>query len=976
MAGRATTNDSGASRSPVASPPGFVARERELAVLDQALSVSPAVVLIEGEAGIGKSRLVQEFLVAPGVVARRVLVAGCPPFREPFTLGAVVDALRQTVESVRGLDLSALAGALRPLFPEWSADLPPALAPAEDATSARHRLFRALAELLDRLSVDVLVIEDVHWADEATVELLLFLAARRPPLSAVVVTYRPDDVPADSLLLRFTSRPPAGRLQRRIVLGPLDREGTARMVSSMLADERVSEAFASFLHQATEGLPLAIEESVRLLADRADLARQNGEWVRRRLDQIAVPPTIRDAVLERVARHSADAVTVLRAAATLFESTDESTLRAVAGPSAGDIRAGLAEALGSGLLIEGDGARVSFRHGLAARAVHEAIPAPLRRAMHLRAGQALEADGSRSPVHLVRHFREAGEIEPWCRYAATAADLALASGDDAAAIGLLHPVLVHGDLPAETAVRLTRKMPFHVLIGRARCAEVADALRAILRTGRLSSRHEAELRAQLGRVLYQMEDFDAGTAEVKRAIPGLRHDPIEAARCMTILGWPHGGDMTAAEHRRWLRRAALALATCDGVDAVRAQGNEATALLLMGDEAGWDVAARTVQLATARQDFSVLARAQANFGDVAVRWGRYADARQRLSDALAITQARDHPRLRDCVMITLAHLAWFTGDWSTLGERASALARRDDTLPVTGGEALLISALLQAATGQTALAEQNLQLVVEEAWRRGAAEGATEPAAALARLLLAAGRVDEALAVTDSAMGIVLRKRIWLWATELAPVRVDLLVAAGRVDEAGWLAGAFGRGVGRLAAPAAQAAVVLCRGIVAAGRGEHARAATFFGQASAAWAALPRPYDAALADRRQGDCLLAVGRDADAVAVLSTAHDTLRALGANADADQIAATLRAQGVRSPRRGGRQGYGDQLSPRELEVVRLLVPGRSNPEIAAALVLSPKTVARHLDSAMRKLRVSSRTALAVRAVETGLIDPGRR
>ena len=130
-----------------------------------------------------------------------------------------------------------------------------------------------------------------------------------------MVTYRPGDVPAGSLLLRLSSRLPAGVTRLRIPLSPLDVTQTAQMVSSMLHGEPVSEGFARFLHERTGGVPLAVEESVRLLYDRADLLRRNGEWVRRRLADLQVSPTLRDSVLERVQRLSPEAQHVLRAAA-------------------------------------------------------------------------------------------------------------------------------------------------------------------------------------------------------------------------------------------------------------------------------------------------------------------------------------------------------------------------------------------------------------------------------------------------------------------------------------------------------------------------------------------------------------------------------------------------------------------------------------------------------------------------------------
>ena len=136
---------------------------------------------------------------------------------------------------------------------------------------------------------------------------------------------------------------------------------------------------------------------------------------------------------------------------------------------------------------------------------------------------------------------------------------------------------------------------------------------------------------------------------------------------------------------------------------------------------------------------------------------------------------------------------------------------------------------------------------------------------------------------------------------------------------------------------------------------------------------LPRPHEALLARVREARCLLADGQRPAALSVLAEVLDGLSGLGARGDAMRVIRTLNEQGVpaRRPWWGGRRSYGDQLSPRELDVVRLLIDGRTNRQVAEELVLSPKTVANHVDSLMRKLGVSSRTALAVRAVEDGIV-----
>jgi DNA-binding CsgD family transcriptional regulator len=242
-----------------------------------------------------------------------------------------------------------------------------------------------------------------------------------------------------------------------------------------------------------------------------------------------------------------------------------------------------------------------------------------------------------------------------------------------------------------------------------------------------------------------------------------------------------------------------------------------------------------------------------------------------------------------------------------------------------------------------------------------------EPAAALAGLHLAEGDVEAALRSTDETAHIMVSRRFWLWATDLAPVRVAALIAAGRADEAAGLVSAFTRWFRDHDAPAPRASLITCRAILSEDRGPPARAATWFARAAAAWSALPRPRDALLARERQARCLLAAGRTDPGLALLTDVLAGLSRLGATTDVDRVVSCLRGHGVaaRPVWRGGRRGYGDQLSPRELEVARLVAAGCTNKQIARALGRSPDTVATQLKSAMRKLGVDTRTALAVSA-----------
>ena len=962
----------GAGRVPEVSAPAFTGRQEELAALSRALAEPPAVVLVEGEAGIGKSRLVREFLDRSNGQVQS-LVAGCPPFRRPCTLSPLVDAIRHATASPPQPGLSGLAGALRPLFPEWSAELPPAPEPAEDATASRHRLFRALGELLASLQVSVLVVEDVQWADEATLEFLLFLAGAHGARPSLVLTYRPEDVPGDSLLLRLSSRMPGGAAGLRLALQPLAVAETLRLVSSMLDGERMSDAFGAFLQERTDGIPLAVEETVRLMHDRADLARHNGGWARRSLGEIMVPATIRDGVLERSRRLSVDARAILAAAAVLAGPADEPLLRAVAKLTAARLAPALAEVLRCGLLAETGRGMVSFRHVLAARAVYAGITVPERRALHGRAGRALERRSPQPVAQLTRHFREAGQPAKWCRYAEQAADLALSAGDEATASVLLLDLLTKADLPAHAVVRLVKKIPFGSFTGQSRFDDLVATLRSAVDAQALDQRAQAEARMLLGRVLLVMEEREAGRTEVERAIPHLVHDPVEAARAMILLGRPSGAAWPASRHRRWLERAAELTARMPAGH-LNLTVERASALLMLGDPAGWAVAAQIPDEAASPGERQHVVKGHLNVATMAMMWwGRYDDARRRLAKGLELAEAGQYWLYRDLILVGQVHLDWLAGAWEGLAERARSLADDADIQTLTRLEAVLVTGLIHAAAGDRGQAERELGLVLSEVRRRAAVEACMEPAAALSRLLLADGRVAEALAVTDEPIGILAGKGTWAWAADLAPARVEALVAAGRTAEAADLVRVFAAADRGRDAPATKAALLSCRAALAEGQGEGAQAGALFGRAAAAWLVLPRPYEALLAREREARCLLVDGQRPAALSVLAEVLDGLSGLGARGDAMRVIRTLNEHGVpaRRPWWGGRRSYGDQLSPRELDVVRLLIDGRTNRQVAEELVLSPKTVANHVDSLMRKLGVSSRTALAVRAVEDGIV-----
>ncbi|WP_343950338.1 helix-turn-helix transcriptional regulator [Nonomuraea longicatena] len=343
----------------------FVGRERELRRLTELLARPPSVVLLGGEAGVGKTSLLRE-------LGRPLLVGRCHPMRFPF--GPVVEALSGSSPPP---GLNPVTGALRPLLPEFGPLLPLAPPPVQDAQVERHRLFRAVLALLDALQPVTLVVEDVHWIDDDSRELLSFLSRRLPERAALVLTYRPEDLAFPLAALRSQLSPDVTHTQ--LTLGPLDEQETALLGKHLLAGYPEPPD----LWRSTLGVPFAIEELARALADGGLPG--------------ATPPAVRDAVLVRLEGLSAAGRRVVQAAAVLDEPSGEPSLAAVAGLPPEQAERGLAEALRRGLLREYPRRTYGLRQPLARQAVYESITPATRRRLHHRVEAPAEPRGAVSP---------------------------------------------------------------------------------------------------------------------------------------------------------------------------------------------------------------------------------------------------------------------------------------------------------------------------------------------------------------------------------------------------------------------------------------------------------------------------------------------------------------------------------------------------------------------------------------------------
>ncbi|WP_228718086.1 ATP-binding protein [Kitasatospora acidiphila] len=349
----------------------LVGRQRELERLLAAVRNPPAVVLVEGEPGIGKSRLVREASATLRAERYQVLTGFCHPLREPLPYGPVADALcRADLANAPAFPPSA--GALAPLLPDLADRLPPPPSSA-DPTSRRFQLLQAVRSFLTALGPTVLVVEDLHWTDEATRDLLLLLARDLPPRLSLVLTHRADELPQGTAVLGAAYSRPPGTGGSVIQLNPLRKSEVQELAAAALGPH-ATPALGATLHRRSEGLPLVAEEDLITLAEHG--STHGCTEAVERLRVADVPRGLREAVTERLTGLSPAAASIAEAAAVLAVPAPEELLTALAGPDAEQGADALIELLRASVLREADQGTYTFRHALAQQVAYQHVPAP------------------------------------------------------------------------------------------------------------------------------------------------------------------------------------------------------------------------------------------------------------------------------------------------------------------------------------------------------------------------------------------------------------------------------------------------------------------------------------------------------------------------------------------------------------------------------------------------------------------------
>ncbi|MFE0463097.1 ATP-binding protein [Kitasatospora sp. NPDC058965] len=925
----------------------FVGRQHELGVLLAAVRQPPAVVLVEGEAGIGKSRLVHEAALVLAAEGGRVLTGSCHPLREPFPFSPVVDALHKAGDWLPTAGVPPTAGALAPLLPDLADRLPPAPEPAGDPHVERHRLVQAVRSFLASIGPVVLVVEDLHWVDEATRDLLLLLARDLPDRLALVLTYRAEDLGPGVPPLGAAYRHPPGVGGATVRLDALGEDDIQELATATLG-HHATRALGRALHQRSEGLPLVAVEDLITLRDQG---RQRGyDGAAERLHRADAPYGLREAVTERLVELSPAGAAVVDAAAVLAVPATEPLLTEVAGLDPAEGARGITEALAASVLRETDSGQYAFRHVLAQQVAYQHVPGPGRRRLHRTAIETLQA---RRPVPLVQiahHTRALGDRAAWLSRAEEAADQAIAVGDTGTAATLLRQILEEPRLDQELRSRAALALARIASFGADYTANAA-LLRHIVSDPQLSDATRGEARLGLGLLMITQAGDRAGFEEVERAATELASRPERAARAMVALAM-NEWDGAVERAGEWMDRAEAAVADSrnDGIRAA-VQASRITLMAREGDPALWSLVDRLPRDSQDQEVARQTARAVHNTGTFATELGHDARARELLSRNREPADRSGIPYLGVYGQATLLTLDLQGGRWDGLEERIAALADEYPDIVLLSIERALILGTLDAARGRNSQAADHFGAAAAYGETHSEVSVALRAATGLVTLRLAQGSPEEAADAAEPAVALLRETRAWPRSAGLVPAAVEAALAVGDRSGAERLADDAAHGLRGRQAPAADAELQLARGLLLS-ESAPGEAAERFAAAHRAWQQIGRPYEEARAAERIGR-IEALTRPDEEPRHLVAALDAYTRLGAVAAAARCRHLLGGLGLDRPASHGARGYHDRLSPRERQVAELVALGTTNQDIAEALFLSPRTVEQHVARVLRKL-----------------------
>ncbi len=938
--------------------PLLVGRDDLLALAERRLVEAAAgsghLLLLSGEAGIGKTRMVSSVLRKAEAAGYRVANGDLAPHDRLVPLASVLDLARTMRDhpafGTLGADLLALQGG-----------------GGADSLGSRRMLVHEIADRIIE-AVDqptLLAFEDLQWADELSLEVIGELArlGRERPL-LLLGAYRLDELPLGSMHREWRARLISQRLAEEARLKPLTQDETALVVTLILGTGLPApREVVAAVYERTDGIPLHIEE---LLAALDEDARADGRAIR----SAQVPDTIEDAVLARVGRLSDDARAVARAGAVIGRCFVPEVLAGCLDRPVADLEAPLAELVEQSFLFPFDfldRGFYDFRHQLLRDALYATVGPSELRHLHARAAEFGSLLVGSSEVHASVHFERAGLRAQAYRTALAGARAASAVSSRREAFELYGRAVANlpEDLePDELAI---------LYEGYCEAAMAIDDVAVIEETARLARRHFLEAGRPLDaanmlvvlsasarrdvrpavdrRELLAQADAELGALPVTPEGNLVLSDVREMQGMLELDAGRHTAALALFELASDLRRASSDPDTSD-IDSV-----VASVEVLAGHvDDGLETMLRGARGARAARQESTGVTAFRWAAASAVRVMAYPVAEVGLREGLRYADEIEQSYCRHVMAATTAHLAWAAGRWDEAVSIASIeLVERGSRRGTLGSrDALGFVGFGRGDVGRA-------RTLLDESMAIGRAGGEVDlvlPAAwGLAETALVAGEPDVALQRCEEALALArpTDERALLIPFVVTGVRAAL--AARRPDAAErWLieVAALLGGWDGLARPALDHA----HGLLRTSAGSTIAARASLEAAITGWEALGRTWETAWARLDLAACLLRSNRETEAIEPLREVEVFAERVGS------LPLLKRAAELKGivRRRGAEAEPWRPLTAREFEIARLVAEGQTNGVIAASLGLSPRTVGAHVEHILAKLAFARRAEIA--------------
>ena len=971
--------------------------------LDDAIDGRGRCILLTGEAGVGKSRVLAA--LAQHAAAHDVLVASGSAFamESGVPYGALADALARPLRALEPTTLTVLArGAesdLRAVVPGLAGAAATGARESDSDGGGKARLLWNVTQFLTRLATRrpiLLVLDNAQESDASSLELLHFLARHVTAARMLIVVACLDDGRDSNPILHAMTRSLlTAREATALRLDALTSSDLRELLErsfSLDADEAERHATALWSH--TLGNPFFVEESLKALAAAGRIRRTVGGWLVDDTLPATLPPTVRDAVRARLDSLEPDARRVAEVASIVESRSSLALLAKVSGLSDLALADAIDALCSRRVLVEyrtESAAEYEFGHPIIQATVRSTLSAARERVLHAGVASALEAIHGPMAIHrageMARHIvlgNELGDDERALRYLTAAGRDALARRANLEAARWLRDALLIAERTADdvTAASLCEDLA----TARLRLGEAADAenlWQRALAFADVRGDHTAR-----SRLLHHLAQEAARTGDASKGLTLL--DGAEAAAITlsrTDLVVRIG--VARAKMLQALGRHADAISVI-GATLSAAESNGDAALLARAHQTALQLYAWTGPATVAREHGARAIALAGESGDRDVAWaahwamamlegftGDVDGVARHVREAASLADALASPVLQAMTAEIEIEHASGTGRW----DEALAIAER--TIPLA--RAVMPQSLLPRLlvwTGLIVLARDDTErarALFEEAWQLSGAEHAqtaSQPGESaldnvhnvilahtgMGTLFLSAGEWTRALEYGERGLALADRFGYVAWAIHrLIPMIIEAALRTQDFDRVEALTVRLRRQSLDLGHKLGLAWATAADALVARVKDQRPDAAARLIAAADELDAVPFVFHAARIRRNAAQLLEADGDADGAVRELRRAHDVFARLGAEFELRGVRDHLRALGARVPPRSSMSGAA-ALTRREIEIARAVARRLSNKEIGAALDISARTVSTHLSNIFEKLGVDSRGALA--------------